>query len=148
MIKKTLEYLLSLYNEDEKVQQPEPEKPEPVRDKERDLRDLLRENLALVALDIYYIDDPLIGVPPDKRLEYLKKFWDMCADPEIMEWFKYLINKQVRITMQMSKDGITDPAGAMNINGIATVKDIFEKLANTYVKENVPEKDFNKYNVI
>lgn len=139
MIKKTLEYLLSLYEKEDTTQQ---------KEKETIMRDLLRENLALVNLDIFYIDDPLLGVPPDKRLEYLKKFYLLCSDPEIMDWFKYLINKQVRITMQMSKDGITDPAGAMNINGMATVKDQFEKLANTYLKENVTPVEFNKNSII
>lgn len=117
------------------------------KNKERDERELLRENLALVPIDIYYVDDPLLGIPPDKREVYLKKFHDLCEDKEIMEWFKYLINKQARTTLQMSMNGESDQAGAFNINGIATVRDMFLKLAQTYNKEHTPKQDFNKYSI-
>jgi len=111
------------------------------------LRELTRENLGLLPLDIYYLDDPLLGIPPDRREAYLKKFYDLYEDEEVMEWFKYLINKQVRMTMQQSKDGYSDQSGAVNINGIATVRDTFKNLAQKYAKENVPEEDFNRYQV-
>jgi len=149
MIKKTLKWFLSFYEEtqpDPPIQKPV-EEPEKIT-KEQAMKELLRENLALVNLDIFYIDDPLLAVPQERRAEYLKKFWDLCADKDIMEWFRYLINKQVRLTMQLSKDSVQDPNGAMNINGIATVKDTFEKLANTYVKESVPDPDFNPYQLL
>lgn len=116
--------------------------------REREYRELLRENLALVPIDIYYIDDPLVGVPPDKRLVYLEKFHKLVNDKDIMEWFKYLINRQVRNTMQTSMDSISDKAGAYNINGIATVRDKFQKLASMYQQESVPEQEFNQYKII
>lgn len=150
MIKKTLKWLLSFYDEPVAIPEPEPPKEEPkeeIHSRDRDIKDLLRENLALVNLDIFYIDNPLLKVAPDQRLIYLKKFWDLCADPDIMEQLRYLINTQVRVTMQLSKEGVNDTLGAMNINGIATVKDTFEKLANTYVKENVPAPEFNRFKI-
>jgi len=122
-------------------------KEEKPKTRERMLRELTRENLGLLPLDIYYLDDPLLGIPPDRREAYLKKFHDLCEDEEVMEWFKYLINKQVRMTMHQSKDGDSDQSGAVNINGIATVRDTFKNLAHKYAKENVPEEDFNRYQV-
>lgn len=116
--------------------------------KERELRDLLRENLGLVAVDIFYLDDPSIGVPPDKRVEYNKKFFDICADKDVMERFKYLINKQARLTIQNSKDGTIDPLGGVNINGIASVKEDFEKFASAYLKSTAPVENFNRFNII
>lgn len=123
-------------------------KEEEQKDTEREYRELLRENLALVPIDIYYVNDPLLGVPPDKRTAYLKKFNDIVNDDEIMEWFRYLINRQVRITMQTSMNGESDKAGSYNINGIATVRDEFQKLANLYEVENVKVEKFNQYQVI
>lgn len=120
----------------------------PEEKKERVIKELLRENLSLIPLDLFYGDDPVIELNDTKRKKYLKKFYDIVNDKEIMERFIYIINKQVRITMQKSKDGTTDTYGAININGIATVKDDFERLANMYSKEDVPEKEFNKFNVI
>jgi hypothetical protein len=119
-----------------------------VQTKERSIKELTRENLALIPLDIYYVDDPLLGIPPDKRLRYLKKFADVVADKDIMERFKFLINKQVRLTMQASKDDRDTTYGSININGMSTIKDDFERLANSYVKESVPEQNFNKFNII
>ncbi len=149
MILKNLLKRLTRSKKDSVVEQVlEPPKPE-VHVRERDMKELLRENLSLISLDIFYIDDPLAKIPPEHRLNYLKKFWDVCADPDVMEWFKYLINKQARLTLQqkMNNAGENDDLGAMNINGIATVKDTFEKLANTYVKENVPAPEFNKNSI-
>lgn len=116
--------------------------------RERMIKDLTRENLALIPLDIYYVDDPLLGIPPDRKLDYLKKFSDLLADKDIMERFKYLINKQVRLTMQLSKDGHDTTLGSININGISTVKDDFQRLATSYMKESVPDQDFNRFNII
>ena len=149
-MKKNLLKILEWFKHKEPVIEKVLEDPEPeVHTRERDIKDLLRENLSLVSLDIFYIDDPLLAVPPERRLEYLKKFWDLCADKDIMEWFKYLINKQARLTLQqkMNNPKDNDDLGAMNVNGIATVKDQFEKLANTYVKENVPPTEFNKNSI-
>jgi hypothetical protein len=116
--------------------------------RERLIKELTRENLKLVPVDIYYIDDPLLSVDPDKRLDYLKKFSEVVDDKDIMERFKYLVNKQARLTLQLSKDNHDTTIGSLNINGIATVKDDFERLALSYKKENVETPEFNKFNII
>jgi len=123
-------------------------KEEKQKTKKRMARELLRENLALVPLDIFYLDDPLLGVPPDKREKYLKKFHDITEDEDVMQWFTYLINRQVRMTTNHSMNGESDQSGAMNINGIATVRDTFKNLAIKYSKESVPDEGFNNYDII
>ena len=65
-----------------------------------------------------------------------------------MERFKYLVNKQARLTLQLSKDNHDTTIGSLNINGIATVKDDFERLALSYKKENIPAPEFNKFKII
>lgn len=111
-------------------------------------KELLRENLSLVPIDIFYIDDPLLSVPEDKKVLYFKKFHDLCADKDIMERIKYLINKQARLTLQSSITGISDALGSGSINGMASVKDDFERMGSSYIKETAPTTEFNRYNII
>jgi hypothetical protein len=135
--------ILTFFSEPQVVEKPPEEKP-----RERLAKELLRENLMLVPLDMYYVDDPILEIAEDKRKKYLKKFANICGDRDVMERFNYLINKQVQITMNRALMGQSDVNGSFNINGIATVKDDFQRLANSYVKETVPEEDFNKYKII
>lgn len=114
----------------------------------RQEKDLLRENLSLVPIDIFYIDDPLLSVAVENKSAYLKKFHDICKDKDIMERIKFLINKQARLTLSSSRDGTTDSMGSACINGIASVKDDFERLGSSYLKEIAPAENFNKYNII
>lgn len=116
--------------------------------RERAMKDLLRENLSLVAVDIFYIDDPKTEVPPDKLVDYYRKFYDVVRDKDVMERIKYMINKQVRVTVENSKNGENDALGGININGMATIKDDFTKMANLYLQEVPTAETFNKYNVI
>lgn len=116
--------------------------------KQREVKELLRENLSLIPIDVFYIDDPLLAVPEDKKVEYYKKFYDLCADKDIMERIKFLINKQARLTLEKSRDGVTDTMGSACINGIASVKDDFERMGSSYLKETVPTTDFNKFKII
>lgn len=111
-------------------------------------KDLLRENLSLVPLDIFYIDDPMLSVKPENKVAYLKKFHDICKDTDIMERIKFLINKQARLTLERSRDGTTDTMGSSCINGIASVKEDFERMGSSYLKETAPTTDFNKYKII
>lgn len=116
--------------------------------KERAVKDLLRENLALLPVDIFYLDDPRIGIPPDKLVEYDKKFYDICRDSDIMNRFKYLINKQALLTIHGAQGGSMDSLGTININGMATIKDDFTRLGNSYLKAIPSAEPFNKYNII
>lgn len=127
-------------------------KKEPVQKQEdgRNVRELLRENLSTVSVDVFYLDDPLVELPQKERQLYLKHFYDLSRDEKFMERIKYLVNKQALLTIQniRNKDGSWDTAaGAMNINGIALVKDDVERLAAMHIKETVPEEDFNEYEI-
>lgn len=115
---------------------------------QREIKELLRENLSLVAVDIFYIDDPKLLIPPDQIVEYYKKFFDICRDKDIMERIKFLINKQVRLTIEAGKNGKIDDIGGVNINGMATVKDDFMNLANSYLKAVPQAEEFNRHKVI
>lgn len=123
---------------------------EPPKEKQqREMRELLRENLDLLPVDIYYIDDPKVGIPPDKLVDYYRKFYDICRDREVMDRIKYLINKQARIAIAASKEtGNLDALGGVNINGMATIQDDFIRMANSYLKEIPSAEPFNKYNVL
>ena len=118
----------------------------------RMMKELIRENLDLLPIDIYYIDDPRLAIHPDKLVEYDKKFYDICQDSDVMDRIKYLINKQARMTIQHSyQHGEMDALGGININGMATVRDDFIRLGNSYLKltPNVePIDPLSKYKVI
>lgn len=116
--------------------------------RQREIKELLRENLSLIPIDIFYIDDPIMGLNEEQKYKYYKKFFDIVSDKEVMERIKFLINKQARLTLASSRDGTADAMGASCINGIASVKDDFERLANSYIKESAPKEDFNKYKII
>lgn len=114
----------------------------------RDIRELLRENLKTIPVDMFYSDDPLVGLDPESRRVYLKRFHDIARDEQVIARIKWLVNKQARILLYDSKTaagegGIVDTrdldSGAMTINGIALVKDDFERLEKIYIKENAPK---------
>ncbi len=117
---------------------------------ERAVRELLRENLAVIPADMFYRDDPMVKMNPVDRALYLKKFFDLFKDPFLMDRIKYHINNQAIKTIHESGNGIQDIAGSMNINGMAFIKDDIEKLANMHIKETTqpPKQEFNKFSVI
>lgn len=117
---------------------------------ERDSRDLLRENLNLVQVDMFYGDDPILNLNKEERIMYLKSFFDLLKDDKLIKRMKYHINKQAQKTLANSKNGIQDIAGAMNINGIAFIIDDIEKLSNMYIKETIvqEQKPIDKFAII
>lgn len=116
---------------------------------EREWKQLLRENLDTVAIDLFHSDDPLLALNPEERKIYLKKFKDLVDDPDLMSRIKYLVNLQARLTLKSVKDGAEPSiAGAMNINGICLVKEDFERLSQMFDKETVPGEKFNRFDVI
>lgn len=131
---------------------PLPVLPDPVPapiDPYRAVRELLRENLAVTPVDLFYSDDPLIGLPDNDRILYLKKFFDLFKDPFLTDRVKYHINNQAKKTIELSGNGVQDIAGAMNINGMAFIMDDIEKLANMYIKESTkPKEKFDKFEII
>lgn len=114
-------------------------------------KELLRENLRTVTVDMFYGDDPLLFLGPEDRKVYLKKFSDIINDKDVMARLVYLVNKQANLTLKTMKDGNTEDenmAGSMNINGICLVKDDFERLASTFSKEESPPEKFNPYSIV
>ena len=123
--------------------------PEQEPSQERDMKDLLRENLGLIPIDVFYIDDPVTAIQADKRVDYYRKFYEICKDRDVMDRFKFLINRQALVMMaESSKSGSMDGLGGININGMASVKDDFTKQANSFLKEMPAEEHFNKHSVI
>lgn len=102
---------------------------------------LLRENLNLIELDIFYLDDP-IPLKESDRKQYLKVFNDFMSNKLAVDRIKYLINKQAVLALQSE-----DKLGAMNINGMATVLEDLQRLSDMYDKEVAQVDTFNKYNV-
>lgn len=118
-------------------------------DHARTARDLLRENLALIPVDMYYREDPLMKMNPQERALYLKKFFDLFKDTFLIDRIKYHTNMQAKKTLKESGSGIQDIAGANNINGMAFILDDIEKLANMHIKETAqPKPEFNKFDII
>lgn len=114
-------------------------------------KELLRENLGTVSVDMFYGKDPLLSIPEGERMLYLKKFHDVVNDKDIMGRILYLVNQQANLTLKTMKDGNSDDenmGGAMNINGICLVKDDFERLASMHTKEGDPPKEFNPYAIV
>ena len=115
----------------------------------REWKELLRENLNTVAVDMFSSDDPILSLGTEERKIYLKKFHDLIIDKTLISRLKYLVNLQARMTLRGAKNGEdADMAGAMNINGLCVAIEDIERLATMYVKENAGEPDFNKFDVI
>ncbi len=117
---------------------------------EKTSRDLLRENLNLIEVDMFYTNDPLIELTDEQRRLYLKSFFDLYKDKKLFERIKYHINIQAQRTLAHAKDGIEDIAGAATINGLAFIMDDIQKLSNMYIKETATkeEKPLDKFSII
>ena len=117
---------------------------------ERTVRDLLRENLKTVPVDVFYIDDPIMKLGPEERKGYLKYFDDIIKDGRVAERIKYYINKQANLTLQSSGKNtpVFDVSGSMNINGMASIKDDHVKLSGMFNKENgQPDTPYKKMGI-
>jgi len=122
-----------------------------VAKKERVYKELLRENLGTVVIDMFYGDDPLLVLGETDRKLYLKKFYDLYQDKDVMSRIAYLVNKQANLTLKSLKESNSDEsnmAGAMNINGLCLIRDEIQRLAQMYLKENIPDKNFDKFSVV
>ncbi len=102
---------------------------------ERTMRDLLRENLSTIPVDVFHHDDPLLQMGPEERKVYLAYFRSVVVDGKLIDRLKYLINKQANRTLYSSKDGVLDSAGVMKMDGIASIKDDIERLSAMFLKE-------------
>lgn len=103
---------------------------------ERKQRDLLRENLGSISVDMFDQDDPLIGMSPADRKSYLKYFHSIMTDKKMITRLEYLINKQANLTLKHSKDGVFDVVGSSTLNGIAVAKNDIERLSAMFLKES------------
>jgi len=110
-------------------------KEETISSPERDARELLRENLNTVSVDMFYADDPIILLNPSERKQYLSYFHLLLKDKKLMERIKFLINTQARMTLKGSKDGVFDMAGTMTMNGMTVIKNDIERLSVMFEKE-------------
>lgn len=108
----------------------------------KSIKELLRENLKTIPVDMFFLDDPLAQLSGTERIEYLKYFQILAGEKKLMERLKWLINKQARLIIENEKDSDTQAglAGAMTLNGIAVVKDQIEGLAAMYQKELASER--------
>lgn len=104
---------------------------------EREMRELLRENLKTVAVDVFYHDDPLISLPPEERRAYLLYFNNLIKDEKLIHRLKFFINKQANITLKESVDGELDTAGVMKMDGTSIIVDDIKRLSAMYLKENI-----------
>ena len=102
---------------------------------EREFRDLLRENLQTVSVDVFHYDDPVVSMTGPTRKEYLAYFYKLATEEKLLSRIKFLINKQANLTLKNSKDGILDTAGVMKMDGLAVVKDDIERLSAMFLKE-------------
>lgn len=104
-------------------------------DFERNVRELLRENLNTVAVDVFTIDDPLFALNPAERREYLLYFNRLVVDKKLIDRIKYLINKQAQMSLKYSKNEKLDMAGALTMNGLGLVKDEVELFSKMFTQE-------------
>lgn len=102
---------------------------------EREFRELLREDLKTVSVDVFHYDDPVLSMSGPSRREYLRYFHNIATENKFTERVKFLINKQANMTLKNSKDGTLDTAGVMKMDGLATVKDDIERLSAMFLKE-------------
>ena len=102
---------------------------------ERTMRDLLRENLSTVAVDVFYHDDPIVLMNAEERQAYLLYFRNLVLDKKLISRLKFFINKQANITLMSSKDGVLDTAGVMKMDGTSIIIDDIERLSAMFLKE-------------
>lgn len=107
---------------------------------ERDVKELLRENLSTINVDMFYSDDPIFSMTEEDKRLYLQHFQILAGDKMLQDRIKWMINKQARLLINdvKNQDKIAEIAGSMTINGIGLVKDEIEKLAAQYLKETTP----------
>lgn len=104
-------------------------------DYEREVRELVRENLQTIAVDVFQLGDPIIMMSPKERQQYLGYFHILVKEKKIIQRLQFLINTQANITLKNSRHGTLDMTGCMTMNGISTVKDEIERLSAMYEKE-------------
>lgn len=107
---------------------------------EREFRELLRENLQTISVDVFHYDDPINSLAGSERRTYLAYFHALAKDSKFMERMKFHINKQANLTLKNSKDGILDTAGVMKMDGMGTIKDDVERLSSMFLKEESENK--------
>lgn len=103
---------------------------------EREMRELLRENLSTIAVDMFDSDDPIVAMSPADRKLYLHYFHQILIDKKLIDRLKYLINKQANLTLKNSKDGVFDVVGSSTLNGLTVAKNEIEKLSSMSLKES------------
>lgn len=103
---------------------------------EREMRELLRENLKTVAVDVFYHDDPLVRLGPEERRAYLFAFHNLWKEGKLIERLQFFVNKQANLTLKESLDGELDTAGIMKMDGTSIIIDDVKRLSAMYLKEN------------
>lgn len=105
-------------------------------------RELLRELLSSVTVDMFYHDDPLLSMSPEERKEYLLYFHILTKDKKLMKRLEFFINKQANVLLKngTAEDGTLDSGGIMTLNGITMVKNEIEKLSRMYETEEEERK--------
>lgn len=108
----------------------------------RSQRELLRELLLSVNVDVFYHDDPLIGMSPEERKEYLQHFFVLARDEKLMKRLEFYINKQANVLLKngTEADGKLDSSAIMTMNGITIVKNDIERLSGMFLKEEEERK--------
>lgn len=107
---------------------------------EREMRELLRENLNTISVDVFHYEDPVVQLPPEERRAYLAYFHTLVHDKKIIDRLEYLINKQANITLKNSKDHALDTAGIMKMDGLGSVRDDLKRLSVMFLKEEAERK--------
>ena len=110
-------------------------------DIERTMRDLLRENLNSLSVDVFHLDDPIVLLNPSQRREYLLYFNKLVTEKKVIHRLEYLINKQANMTLLNSRSGQLDTAGVMKMDGLGTFKDDVERLSKMFLTE---EEELNR----
>ncbi len=119
----------------------QPKKEEEIKPKyEREYRELLREDLNTIAVDVFHLDDPLVLLNPSERREYLLYFHTLFLDKKVTKRLEYFINKQSQMILFNGKEGELDTAGIMKMDGMSTFKDDVERLSKMFVVEEAEHR--------
>jgi len=126
----------------------EPEKPSI----KREIRELLRENLKCISVDVFHYDDPIMKLNPAERTEYLTYFHVLVNEGRIIERLEFLINKQANVLLKngTAENGELDMTAMMTMNGLTSFKNDIEKLSGMFLQEkseNELTQEYNKTNL-
>lgn len=115
------------------------------------MADLMRDNLGLIPIDFYHVDEK--GIPKhfldlenkDKRSQYINELYSICQTEVFEVMCKNHIDIQGNFSLRQSGTFEEDLAGRFSINGISLIRNEVRRGAAEYVERSKPPEEFDQF---